>query len=103
MEYLPPRRKNDVARVVAGGCLSGVALFAMLLSFIPTNHDWDPSWPAYSDHESVALAIMASGFAIIVGLTAAVVFGKKVAWGIFVAFLAIEGYRFVELLAHYEW
>jgi hypothetical protein len=69
---------------------------------MPTNRDWDPTWPDYSDNDSVALATMASGSAFVAGLTAAVVFGKKFSWLFFVAFLAIAGYRFVTLLPHYE-
>jgi hypothetical protein len=75
--------------------------FAMLASFMPTNYDWDPDMPDYSDPDMMTLATAASGSAILLTLTAmAFVWRSTSAFVVFSLLLAVDLYRFTNLITH---
>ncbi|MGW0199042.1 hypothetical protein [Nonomuraea sp. NPDC003201] len=75
--------------------------FAMLASFMPTNYDWDPEMPDYSDPDMMTLATAASGSAVLLTLLAmAFVWRSTSAFVVFSLLLAVDLYRFTMLITH---
>lgn len=94
-------QRTENVRIAVGCLLSVIGFFAMVASFIPTNDDRDWTYPDYTDPEAVSLATTTSGFALVNGLTAAVVFGRTVMWLVLAPFLAVTAYRFLTVLPHF--
>ncbi|MGN9845509.1 hypothetical protein ACTMTI_46055 [Nonomuraea sp. H19] len=96
-------RTAAAARAGMGAATATLGWFAMLASFMPTNYNWDPGMPDYSDPDSVRLAMVASGFATFLTAAAtALLWRSRVAVLVLCLLLAVDIYRFVTLLPHYE-
>ncbi|MET8336935.1 hypothetical protein [Streptosporangium canum] len=97
----PGRRRAAVALLSTG--LSILALFAMLLSFIPTSYNWDPEMPEFSDPDSVLFALLFSGFGLYVATMVLLILRRhRVTWIAYLVFAALNGYRFVTLALHFQ-
>jgi hypothetical protein len=91
------------ARLVMGALTGMSGLFAMLVSLMPTNYDWDSAMPDYSDVNMVTITTVASGFAVIlVVAAAALLWRSRVLVLVLSLLLAVDIYRFITLLPHYE-
>ncbi len=86
-----------------GALTAGVGLLAMLVSFMPTNYDWDNSMPDYSDVTMVMVTTVASGFAAVLTVAATAFFWRSKALVLTLSLpLAVDIYRLITLLPHYE-
>ena len=100
-EYHRGLQKAAVALMSAG--LSVLALFAMLISFIPTSYNWDPEMPEYSDPDSVLFALLCSGSGLLLSTAVVLILRQhRAAWIIYLVFVALNGYSFVTLALHFQ-
>ncbi|MEV4180625.1 hypothetical protein AB0J28_04160 [Streptosporangium canum] len=94
-------RKAAVVMVSTG--ISIPALFMTLISFLPTNYDWDPEMPAFSDPDRVFFAFYSSGISLFLATVVLVILrNHKSAWIAYLVFAALNGYRFVEVAPHFQ-
>ncbi|WP_433245913.1 hypothetical protein ACQPYK_44305 [Streptosporangium sp. CA-135522] len=83
--------------------ISILALFMMLISFMPTSYSWDPEMPDFSDPDGVFLAFLSSGISLFLATVVLVILRKhKSAWIAYLVFAALSGYRFAELAPHFQ-
>lgn len=94
-------RKVAVAMVSTG--ISILALFMTLISFLPTNYDWDPEMPAFSDPDRVFFAFYSSGISLFLATVVLVILRKhKSARIAYLVFAVLNGYRFIEVAPHFQ-
>ncbi|MFI7692697.1 hypothetical protein ACIBQ6_26745 [Nonomuraea sp. NPDC049655] len=94
--------KSRVARIAMGVLTGSIGLLASLASLVPTNHNWDPAMPDYSDPDLVMIATTASGFAVLLFvMTLLFLWRSKTAVAFSLLFLVGDIYRFVTVVPHY--
>ncbi|WP_156056379.1 hypothetical protein [Streptosporangium roseum] len=99
--FSPGCQKTAVVMVSTG--ISILALFMMLISFMPTNYDGDPEMPDFSDQDGVFFAFFSSGISLFLATVVLVILRKhKSAWIAYLVFAALNGYRFVEVAPHFQ-
>ncbi|RSN14352.1 hypothetical protein DMB42_07485 [Nonomuraea sp. WAC 01424] len=93
---------SRVARLAMGVFTGSLGMLTSLVSQTPTNHNWDPGMPDYSDPDLVLIATGASGFAVFFfALTMAFFWRSKIAVAVSFPFLAGELYRFATVVPHF--
>ncbi|MER6505447.1 hypothetical protein ABT158_01475 [Nonomuraea sp. NPDC001636] len=93
---------SRVARIAMGVLTGSLGVLASLAGLVPTNHNWDPSMPDYSDPDLVMIATTASGFAILLFMLAVIfLWRSKTAVAFLLLFLVGDIYRFVTVVPHY--
>ena len=96
-------RNEIVLRIVLGVPCSVIAMLFMLVSFLPTNYNWDPGMPDYSDPDAMSRAMLTSGFTVILAAIGIVLLWRwKLSVILFSVILAIGIYRFTTLLYHFS-
>jgi hypothetical protein len=96
-------RNAMLARIIMGVFLAVGGLCTMLVSFMPTNYDWDSAMPDYSDATMVTLASVASGSAVFcIGAATALFWRSKVVVTLLSVPLGGVLYRFITLVPHWQ-